>query len=109
MRLCRVPGAATPLPPANLIWAGEISAALDMVSAICPNCHLLLVEADTAGLVNVGSAVNEAVSMGANVITTTVAEAETSADTGRNLKKIQYHPHLIDGCLAETGLIKAAR
>ncbi|MEC4018290.1 hypothetical protein QMK28_18805 [Streptomyces sp. H27-D2] len=23
----------------------------------------------------------------------------------RKLKKIQFHPHLIDGCLAETGLI----
>lgn len=26
-------------------------------------------------------------------------------DMKRKLKKIQYRPHLIDGCLAETGLI----
>jgi transposase len=25
--------------------------------------------------------------------------------TKRNLKKVQYRPHLIDACLAETGLI----
>jgi subtilase family serine protease len=28
-------------------WAGEISLDLDMVSAICPNCHIALVEADS--------------------------------------------------------------
>jgi hypothetical protein len=74
-------GAATPLPPANLNWAGDISTALDMVSAICPNCHLLLVEATTSGIINVGTGVNTAVSLGAKVITTSVAVAETSTDT----------------------------
>jgi subtilase family serine protease len=38
-------GSASPLPGTNLGWAGEISLDLDMVSAICPDCHILLVEA----------------------------------------------------------------
>ncbi|WP_176735477.1 S8/S53 family peptidase, partial [Actinacidiphila rubida] len=38
----------------------EISLDLDMVSAICPNCHILLVEAKTASFADLGAAVNRA-------------------------------------------------
>jgi subtilase family serine protease len=41
-------------------WAQEISLDLDMVSAICPNCHILLVEATTPSFANLGTAVNRA-------------------------------------------------
>ncbi|MFI1092206.1 peptidase S8 [Streptomyces sp. NPDC020917] len=43
-------------------WAQEISLDLDMVSAICPNCHILLVEAKTSSFANLGAAVNQAAS-----------------------------------------------
>jgi subtilase family serine protease len=36
------------LPASNSGWAQEISLDLDMVSAICPKCHILLVEASSA-------------------------------------------------------------
>jgi PASTA domain/Subtilase family len=35
------------LPDSDAGWAGEISLDLDMVSAICRTCHILLVEADS--------------------------------------------------------------
>lgn len=38
-------GTASPLPAANKGWAGEISLDLDMVSAICLNCGITLIEA----------------------------------------------------------------
>ena len=41
-------GAAGPLPATNDGWAGEIALDLEMVSAGCPLCRLLLVEARTA-------------------------------------------------------------
>ena len=41
-------GATSPMPPADSGWAGEISLDLDMVSAVCPSCHILLVESNTA-------------------------------------------------------------
>jgi hypothetical protein len=41
-------GATSPLPTNDSGWAGEISLDVDMVSAICPNCHILLVEANSA-------------------------------------------------------------
>ncbi|HEY1429149.1 MAG TPA: hypothetical protein VGF18_06220, partial [Candidatus Tumulicola sp.] len=45
-------------------WAGEISIDLDMASATCPQCHILLVEAGTSG----NTAENEAVTLGSDVV-----------------------------------------
>jgi subtilase family serine protease len=41
-------GAASPLPAGDYGWATEISLDLDTVSAACPDCHILLVEANSA-------------------------------------------------------------
>jgi len=53
-------GATSPLPAADYGWAEEISLDLDMVSAICPDCHILLVEADTPDTTQLATAVNTA-------------------------------------------------
>jgi subtilase family serine protease len=58
----------TTYPKKNGGWAEEISLDLDMVSAICPNCHILLVEAKTPTTANLGTAVNEAAALGATEI-----------------------------------------
>src|SRR4051812_29824760 len=52
-------------PPADPGWAQEISLDLDMVSAVCPACHILLVEATSSSQANLGAAVNTAVRLGA--------------------------------------------
>jgi hypothetical protein len=61
-------GQPSPLPPGNVHWAAQESVDLDMVSAICPNCHILLVEADTSGLGDLGAAENTAVGAGAKFV-----------------------------------------
>lgn len=53
-------GAAGPYPSGNTSWAEEISLDLDMVSAICPNCNILLVEASTNSFENLAAAVDMA-------------------------------------------------
>jgi subtilase family serine protease len=53
-------GQASPLPAADYGWAEEISLDLDMVSAICPGCHILLVEADEPTDASLGAAVDTA-------------------------------------------------
>jgi hypothetical protein len=53
-------GAASPLPTADAGWAGEIALDLDMVSAVCPNCHILLVEANSASDTDLYTAVDYA-------------------------------------------------
>jgi subtilase family serine protease len=50
----------TSYPATNGGWAQEISLDLDMVSATCPDCHILLVEADSASFANLGTAVSQA-------------------------------------------------
>jgi subtilase family serine protease len=47
-----------PSPDAG--WAQEISLDLDMVSAICPNCHILLVEANSNSFADLAAAANYA-------------------------------------------------
>lgn len=49
-------------------WALEIALDIDMASAICPNCKILLVEATDAYGTNLLAAEQRAVSMGASVI-----------------------------------------
>ncbi|HEX6446547.1 MAG TPA: S53 family peptidase [Streptosporangiales bacterium] len=50
----------TNYPRKDAGWALEISLDLDMVSATCPDCHILLVEAKTASFANLGTAVDQA-------------------------------------------------
>ncbi len=39
----------TSYPPSMTGWSAPTAESLDMISAICPNCHILLVEADNPG------------------------------------------------------------
>jgi subtilase family serine protease len=47
-------------PAGDTGWAEEISLDLDMVSATCPDCKILLVEATSASFADLGTAVNTA-------------------------------------------------
>ena len=89
----------TTYPTRNGGWAQEISLDLDMVSATCPNCHILLVEASSATNANLGTAVNEAVALGANVVSNSYGGGETGAsNTAYN------HPgHIITASAGDSG------
>src|SRR5580698_9194842 len=56
------------LPTTDTGWAQEESLDLDMVSAICPNCHIILVEATSASDTDLAASVNEAATLGATEI-----------------------------------------
>jgi hypothetical protein len=53
-------GKSSPLPAADANWAVEESLDLDMVSAICPKCHITLVEGYRATTKSLGTAENTA-------------------------------------------------
>ncbi|SHI17082.1 S53 family peptidase [Streptomyces sp. 3214.6] len=74
-------GSTTSLPTANSGWAGEISLDLDMASAVCPNCKILLVEAKSSSMANLGTAVNRAVTLGAKYVSNSYGGSESSSDT----------------------------
>ncbi len=55
-------GAAAPLPTAAADWGLEISLDIEMVSAICPHCHIVLVEANDDSFLNLARAAKKAAS-----------------------------------------------
>ncbi|MFE4757387.1 peptidase S8 [Streptomyces mirabilis] len=74
-------GSTTSLPSSDAGWSEEISLDIDMASAICPNCNILLVEATSATMANLGKAVNEAVTLGAKYVSNSYGGSESSSDT----------------------------
>ncbi|MGH2916300.1 MAG: hypothetical protein ACRDMX_15075 [Solirubrobacteraceae bacterium] len=61
-------GVAAPLPQADSNWETEISLDLDAISSLCPNCHILLVEAASTSMSDMQQAEIEAATLGARQI-----------------------------------------
>ncbi len=74
-------GGTDSYPAANASWGLEIALDIDMVSAICPNCKILLVEANDTTYANLGPAVNTAVSMGAIAVSNSYDGPESSGES----------------------------
>jgi hypothetical protein len=72
-------GEASPLPPEQGEWAGEISIDVQMAHAICQSCRVLLVEADSGELTDLGEALDTAVNAGAKVVSNSYASPEEPA------------------------------
>ncbi|WP_042426571.1 putative Ig domain-containing protein [Streptacidiphilus anmyonensis] len=70
----------TNYPSADSGWAGEISLDLDMVSAVAPSAHIILVEASSANMSDLGAGVNEAVALGAKFVSNSYGGSEDSTD-----------------------------
>ena len=68
-------------PALNAGWSTEISLDLDVVSAVCPQCKILLVEANSASLDDLGSAVDTAAAMGAKYISNSYYGVEWPGET----------------------------
>ena len=62
------PSGAPPQAPSDSNWVGETSLDLEMVSAICPNCTIDLIEANSDSLPDLGKAEDTAVSLGAKFV-----------------------------------------
>ncbi|HEX4805635.1 MAG TPA: S53 family peptidase [Conexibacter sp.] len=75
-------GVAGSYPSANSGWALEISLDVEIAHAICPNCKILLVEASSASMANLETAVNTAARLGATEISNSYGGSEFSGETG---------------------------
>jgi subtilase family serine protease len=69
------------LPAFNVGWADEQALDLDAVSAACPDCKILLVQASSASMANLGTAVNTAARLGATAISNSYGSTGDLADT----------------------------
>jgi subtilase family serine protease len=72
--------AAGPFPQANSGWALEIALDVEVAHGICPNCKILLVEANSASLSNLAAAVNTAAKLGATEISNSYGGSEFSSE-----------------------------
>jgi subtilase family serine protease len=86
-------GQASPLPgpAAGTGWDVEESLDVDMVAAVCPSCHVFLMEASSASLNALGTAVNSAVSVkGAHYVSNSYGATESSGETTSDT---QFYKH----------------
>lgn len=113
-------------PAQDVGWAQESALDLDMASAMCPNCQIWLVEANTNSSKNLAAAVDEAASLGAHVISNSyggsdskgaeqfepsydhpgIAITASSGDSGYGVQTPAAMPHVI--AVGGTTLLRAS-
>ncbi len=74
----------TTYPAGNASWSEEISLDLDMVSAVCPACNIVLVEASSNSYANLAQAASEAATFHPAAITNSYGGSEFSSETSDN-------------------------
>ena len=67
-------------PGSDVGWGQEIALDLDMVSAVCPGCHILLLEADSNSFADLAASVDRAAAMGATAISNSYGAREFSGE-----------------------------
>ena len=96
-------GSPTVLPAPDAGWAEEESLDLDAASATAPAAHLLLVEANSAAVPDLGAAVNQAVAMGATSIDISWGGAESASDTGYDSSYFDHPGVAISAASGDSG------
>ena len=66
-----------------------------MVSAACPDCNILLVEATSASFANLGTAVNYAATQGVLAISNSYGGSDSRAELG--VQPPRHRDHRVDG------------
>jgi len=72
--------ASGPFPKANAGWSLEIAMDVEVAHAICPNCKVLLVEANSSSLGDLAAAVGMAAKLGATEISNSYGGSEFSSE-----------------------------
>ena len=83
-------GASSPLPAASTSWGVEQAIDAEMVSALCSNCQLLIVEANTASMTDLGASVNTAVQLGATVVSNSYGASEFASENDLSLSSFNH-------------------
>ena len=80
LRVVNQKGTTAWLPKGNSSWAEEESLDLDMASAICPQCKIILVEANNTGIGALSTAEDTAVRLGAKFISNSWGGSEFNTE-----------------------------
>lgn len=73
----------TTLPSSSISWGQEISLDVQMVAAVCPQCKILLVEANSPTMAGLATAVDTAVNLGATAVSNSYGGSEFSNETSQ--------------------------
>ena len=84
LKILNQSGKTSPLPSPDKGWATEESLDVDMVSAVCPKCHILVVEANSALTTDLGAAEKTAVAKGARYVSNSWSGPEFFGDDSAN-------------------------
>src|SRR6202042_3960935 len=90
-------------PTADSGWATEISLDLDMASAACPSCKIILVEVNSADMSDLGAGVNEAAALGATVISNSYGGSEDSTTVSESSDYFNHPGVLITASAGDDG------
>ncbi len=77
---------STNYPPPDSGWSVEAATDIETVSAVCPGCKLMLVEASSSNIPDLAAAVDQAAAAGAKVISNSYGVPEASDN-------VQYDSH----------------
>jgi len=91
----------TSMPRRSSSWGQEISLDVDMASALCPNCKIVLLEASSASISNLGTAVTTAANtFHADAISNSYGAGEFSSETSA---EASYYNHPGSAITASAG------
>lgn len=108
LRIVNQHGQPTPLPrPDPLGWGVEETLDVAMVSAACPHCHILVVEARSASLAALAAAENTAVRLGAVAVSNSYGSRENGF-TQVYSKSYDHPGHTIVVATGDFGFTAAA-
>jgi Ricin-type beta-trefoil lectin domain len=86
-------GSTTSLPGTAAGWTAPAAESIEMISAICPNCQILLVEASSTAISDLGAAENEAVTLGASFVDNDWIIPEASVGAVETTYDTEYFDH----------------
>lgn len=109
LRIVNQAGVASPLPASGVPYGWDVETSLDvsMVSAACPQCKILVVEARSPSFADMAAAEDTAARLGAQVI----SDSYGSIEGGRPLAyaRAYHHPgHLIVAASGDAGFTAAS-
>jgi subtilase family serine protease len=107
LRIVNQQGRPSPLPPAQPQgWGIEETLDVSMVSAACPRCKIIMVEAAQPTFADLAAAENTAVRLGAQVVTNSYGARE-SGFTQANAKAYRHPGHVIVASSGDHGFTAA--
>jgi PKD domain len=97
-------GSTTTLPAADAGWAGEESLDLDAVRGLCHKCQIILVEANSSSFSDLATAENEAVTLGAKVLSNSYGGPESGTISAAVLAAYKHAGIVIAASTGDHGM-----